>query len=90
MPESPHNEIMFAIGKLEGSVLAMDKKFDDLSVVTRDGFKTQNGRTRKLEQWQTGMIMIGTLFVILVFPLVAYIYTNQIREFKSQIKQLQK
>jgi hypothetical protein len=40
----------------------------------------------KLKSWQTGVIMCGGLFILIILPLCVYIYTNQVSQFNEQIK----
>jgi len=47
--------------------------------------KKTNGRVTLLERWQTGMIMCGGVFVVIVIPLAVYAFTTSEKALKSDI-----
>lgn len=62
----------------------IDQKLDMIiSQTTRT-----NGRVNRLERWQSGIIMAGSVVTFIVLPLLIYIYQNQVGQFKERLNDM--
>ncbi len=73
-------------------VLQLFKEVDGkLSEIKETGERVEvhvmktNGRVTKLEKWQMGMVMCGTLFFTIILPLFIYAYKSDQENIKLKI-----